>query len=173
MRLAVLGYAATGPVDLDRLATRLSVKRRTVAKAAGRLRAAGLLDDMLELDRETFRLVAASLPQAPPPGESVTAQGVWTPDEAEILSRFFSGERLTAIPSNLTKRRVVLDRLAQEFEPGLRYQEAEVNFMLQLWHVDHAALRRSLVDEGFLTRADGVYWRTGGRFESPDRGESA
>jgi hypothetical protein len=24
-------------------------------------------------------------------------------------------------------------------------------------------LRRYLVDEGFLTRADGVYWRTGGR----------
>jgi hypothetical protein len=35
--------------------------------------------------------------------------------------------------------------------------------MLQMYHPDHAALRRHLVDEGFLTRADGVYWRTGGR----------
>lgn len=35
--------------------------------------------------------------------------------------------------------------------------------MLQMYHPDHAALRRYLVDEGFMTRADGVYWRTGGR----------
>jgi hypothetical protein len=35
--------------------------------------------------------------------------------------------------------------------------------MLQLFHPDFAALRRYLVDEGFLTREDGVYWRSGGR----------
>jgi hypothetical protein len=29
---------------------------------------------------------------------------------------------------------------------------------------DHAALRRHLVDEGFLGREGGVYWRTGGSF---------
>jgi hypothetical protein len=34
---------------------------------------------------------------------------------------------------------------------------------LQLFHPDFAALRRYLVDEGFLTREDGVYWRSGGR----------
>jgi hypothetical protein len=46
----------------------------------------------------------------------------------------------------------------------LRYAERDVSLALQLWHPDYAALRRYLVDEGFLTRADGVYWRTGGRF---------
>ena len=33
---------------------------------------------------------------------------------------------------------------------------------------DYATLRRYLVDEGLLTRADGVYWRTGGRVWGPD-----
>ncbi len=33
---------------------------------------------------------------------------------------------------------------------------------------DYATLRRCLVDEGLLTRADGVYWRTGGRVSGPD-----
>jgi len=32
-------------------------------------------------------------------------------------------------------------------------------------HPDHAALRRYLVDEGFLERAGGIYWRTGGTVE--------
>ncbi len=61
---------------------------------------------------------------------------------------------------------MVLERLAQEFQPGIRYPERQVNFMLQLFHPDYAALRRYLVDEGFLTRAEGMYWRTGGRYES-------
>jgi hypothetical protein len=40
-----------------------------------------------------------------------------------------------------------------------------VNLMLGKWHADTAALRRYLVDEGFLDRADGVYWRAGGTVE--------
>jgi hypothetical protein len=110
------------------------------------------------------------LPRQPPIDPALLGEG-WTPAEAEVLSRFFSGGRLTAIPSTRTKRVVVLDRLAQEFTPGLRYPEAEVNFTLQMFDADYASLRRYLVDEGFLTRADGVYWRTGGRhlpFPEPD-----
>jgi hypothetical protein len=60
---------------------------------------------------------------------------------------------------------VILERLAQEFEVGLRYSEKEVNSLLQTFHPDYAALRRFMVDEGFLSRADGSYWRSGGRVE--------
>ena len=80
-----------------------------------------------------------------------------------MLSRFFSGRRLTSIPTARPKRLLVLERLALEFEPGMRYHEREVDFTLQMFFADYAALRRYLVDEGFMTRADGVYWRTGGR----------
>ncbi len=34
-------------------------------------------------------------------------------------------------------------------------------------HPDHAALRRYLVDEGFLSRASGEYWRSGGTVPLP------
>ena len=35
---------------------------------------------------------------------------------------------------------------------------------------DHGALRRYLVDEGFLSRQAGVYWRSGGTVDvEPDR----
>ena len=37
-----------------------------------------------------------------------------------------------------------------------------VNLMLGRWHPDTAALRRYLVDEEFLDRAAGEYWRAGG-----------
>ena len=68
-------------------------------------------------------------------------------------------------PARRSKRLVVLERLAQEFEIGIRYPEAEVRVILERFHPDHAALRRYLVDEGFLGREQGVYWRTGGRVD--------
>jgi hypothetical protein len=79
------------------------------------------------------------------------------------LGRFFSGERLTELPAQRSKRLVVLERLALEFDPGRRYDEAEVNALVGRFHPDHASLRRALVDEGFLDRDAGRYWRAGGR----------
>lgn len=163
VRLAVLGHAATGRVDVQQLAEDLGIPDRKVLDALGRLREAGLVDDDLRLDREAVREVAQQLPQIEPAADTIAAGG-WSPEETVILQRFFSGSRLTELPSGRAKRLVVLERLAQEFDPGIRYPEKQVNFMLQLFHSDYAALRRYLVDEGFLTRADGVYWRTGGRF---------
>ena len=69
---------------------------------------------------------------------------------------------LTSIPTRIRKRLVVLDLLAQEFEPGVKYDESQVNNRLRAFHPDVAALRRYLVEEGFLERADGSYWRSGG-----------
>jgi hypothetical protein len=166
LRLAVLGRAVEGPVDVEQIASTHNRNVRDVQEAVGRLRAAGLLDDDLELDRAALRGIAASLPQSPHVDPEILESGIWSEDEAEVLARFMSGSRLVEIPSSRAKRLVVLERLAQEFEPGVRYEEPEVNFTLQLWNADYAALRRYLVDEGLMTRADGVYWRTGGRFDS-------
>jgi hypothetical protein len=69
---------------------------------------------------------------------------------------------LHTIPTKRAKRLVVLDHLAQSFEPGRRYSEAEVNDVLERAHPDYAALRRYLVDEQFLARQNGEYWRVGG-----------
>lgn len=80
-----------------------------------------------------------------------------------MLRAFFRDGRLTEIPSKVSKRRIVLERIAIEFEPGVRYHEREVNVIVGGFFLDHAALRRSLVDEGFLDREAGVYWRAGGR----------
>ncbi|GAA1162755.1 MULTISPECIES: DUF2087 domain-containing protein [Nocardioides] len=80
-----------------------------------------------------------------------------------VLKAFFAEDgTLHTIPSRHGKLLVVLDRLAQEFEPGQRYEEAEVNLLLKRIHPDYAALRRYLVENGFLARESGVYWRMGG-----------
>lgn len=80
-----------------------------------------------------------------------------------VLRAFFDARgRLASIPSKHSKRLVVLDHLAQRFELGVHYPESEVNRILREVHEDVAALRRYLVEEGFLDREGGVYWRCGG-----------
>jgi hypothetical protein len=83
----------------------------------------------------------------------------------KILQAFVRDGRLIQVPARRSKRLVVLELLAQEFEPGRRFTEPEVNVRLQRWHPDYCALRRHLVDEGFLDRADGEYWRCGGQLD--------
>jgi hypothetical protein len=89
-----------------------------------------------------------------------------TPEQGRVLRGFLDADgRLHTIPSKHRKLLVVLDRLAQEFVPGQTYPEAEVNEVLQRFHPDHAALRRYLVENDFMTREDGWYWRSGGTFD--------
>jgi len=61
-----------------------------------------------------------------------------------------------------------LDGGTLEFEPGRRYEEQEVNATVARYFTDHAALRRVLVDEGFLDRDHGEYWRAGSAVDSPE-----
>jgi len=72
---------------------------------------------------------------------------------------------LRSIPTKITKRLVILNLIAQQFEIGRTYPEVEVNAALRTFHDDVAALRRYLVEEGFLERRDGQYWRAGGTVE--------
>ena len=78
---------------------------------------------------------------------------------------FFRDGRLTEVPAKESKRRIVLERIALEFEPGVDYDERTVNAIVGRFSTDHAALRRHLVDEGFLDRDHGRYWRSGGRLD--------
>jgi hypothetical protein len=165
VRLHALGEAAAGRVTTGGVADAMGVPLRDAQKAVGSLRAAGLVDDDGRLVSDVLRRIGAALPTAPEADPEILS-GPWSKEEAAVLATFFSGARLTEIPSSHAKRRVILERLAQEFEPGLRYDEREVSFRLQMFHEDYASLRRYLVDEGLLTRADGVYWRSGGRSQS-------
>lgn len=85
-----------------------------------------------------------------------------SPAEQRILATFVREGRLVLMPTRRAKRLVVLDEVAQLFELGRTYPEHQVNALLAPIHPDVAALRRYLVDERFLTREGGIYWRSGG-----------
>lgn len=80
-----------------------------------------------------------------------------------LADRWFDRDgRLKAMPSQRAKRRAVLERIGERFEPGRAYLEREVNAALRLVFDDTAYLRRELVAERILHRQKGVYRRTSG-----------
>lgn len=98
-----------------------------------------------------------------------------TEDPAAVLDRLASNPqlrpfvrdgRISAMPAKHSRRRQLLAEVAQVFEPGRRYSEPAVNDLLVALYPDFATLRRYLVDEEFMDRADGAYWRIGGPVET-------
>ncbi len=83
-------------------------------------------------------------------------------DDARVRANFVdSADRLVSIPVQRKKRLSVLRWLVEDFQPGRRYNEAEVNRIISRRHPDFATLRRYLVDEELMQRERSVYWRTG------------
>jgi hypothetical protein len=166
-RLSIAGLLARGPRTAAGLRHELELPITRLRKHLTRLTAAGVV--RLEPDRTTYRLDPETLrrvaEEVGPPREAGLALGAASEDEETVLRTFFRNGRLTEIPAKEAKRRIVLERIAVEFDAGVRYDEKEVNVIVGRFFDDYASLRRYLVDEGFLTRDHGEYWRTGGRID--------
>jgi excisionase family DNA binding protein len=78
-----------------------------------------------------------------------------------LTDRWFDKSgRLKSLPAQRAKRRAVLGRIAEQFEPGRSYKEPELNNLLRDVFEDVAYLRRELVAESLFTRSAGIYRRT-------------
>ncbi len=178
-RIRILGLVADRPATLADLVGevrrgRAPLSRTAVARHVEHLRAAGLVRDVEtpagpaialrverlgELGRALDAIDPLAAASAPP---LVDAAGLpLPPDEAKVLRAFVAGDRLVSIPVHPRKRDVVLRWLLERcFAEDRPYPEKEVNQRLALHHPDVASLRRYLVDEGYLSRAAGIYRRT-------------
>ncbi|RKT54054.1 DUF2087 domain-containing protein [Saccharothrix australiensis] len=153
MRLRVVAALVLGARDPAEIVDKTGVDARRVDAALRRLRAAGLV--------------------AGRPGELLVRQDLF--EQAGRVERtpgdpFLRDGRLLRLPAQRGRRRTVLERVCTAFEPGRHYTEREVVDVLRGWcdggEVDHVTVRRYLVDEGLLDRADGRYWRSGGPVET-------
>lgn len=151
---------------LDDIVSTTGLPARSVVDALDRLTSAGLVESGADgthiLLEASFKAAARAAAPARPSGQHDDEPD----DHRQVLDRAIVDGRLVKLPTKRSKRLIVLERLAQEFEPGVRYVEREVNAALRRYDDDVAALRRYLVDERFLDRADGEYWRSGGRVDT-------
>jgi hypothetical protein len=161
-RRRVFAVLVLGASSYQEIACASGLEARAVAVALDRMENAGLVvrnTDAVELlvDR-----IVSEARQPKPLNTGITAD--LDGEQAAVVRTFFRDGRLTSIPMQRKKRLAIFDVLAQRFEPGQLYSESRVNLELGKAHPDVAALRRGMVDEGFMERRDGFYWRAGGTF---------
>jgi biotin operon repressor len=164
-RLRIVGLLAARPRAVEELASELALSASTVSHHLTRLRDAGLVQS----DRDQYYQVYRFVPERLHDVAKVLLQkeAIAIPpshDEAEryrqeVLGNFLVEGRLTKIPAQRKKREVILEFLADQFEPGRRYPEKEVNALIQRYHEDFCTLRRELIMGRLLKREAGVYWR--------------
>jgi hypothetical protein len=167
-RLPVVAALVLGAQTIGDISQRTGLPARDVLRVLARLESAGLAS----ADGPNWTLHVDALREVvtghrwPAVQHAASGEGSdESPTHAAVLRAFFRHGRLVRLPAGRTKRLVVLDMLARDFEPGIRYPEVEVNEKLTAYHPDYAALRRYLVEEDFLARENGVYWRAGGGVE--------
>ena len=169
-RLRIVGLLAERERSVQELAELLELKEPTVSHHLAALKALGLVSARAEgvtrwhaLRLETLTLLNRGLldPKGAVSVRAEAARGeTW---EARVISGCLDeAGRLTVIPASRRKRLILLQWLAEAFEEGRRYREAEVNEILQRRHWDCATLRRELIGAGLMAREGGVYWREPG-----------
>src|SRR3954447_1807297 len=159
-RRRVVAAMILGATTADDIARTAGLDTRAVATALHRLTERGLVirdGDHSFLVEEAFALAARAAAATPDPVDPDV-----DPEVARVMRAFVRDGRITQIPMQRAKRRVLLEWVVQDFEPGRRYSEPMVNLVLGKRHPDTAALRRALVDEELMDRDHGEYWRIGG-----------
>lgn len=76
----------------------------------------------------------------------------------KVLNTFFKYGKLTKLPAQYKKRRIIYEEFVKQFEPNRTYTERDVNIIIADFYDDFCTIRRALIDEGFMDRKDGEYW---------------
>ena len=162
MRLLIMNLVLTKARHGEELATILGLNPATVSHHLSKLAEAGLLQARKDQYYQTYSLAQNVLQRTldevirlPQPDLRAQVQ----PDayREKVLRIFFRHGRLKKIPAQLKKQRIILEQIAQEFEPDRNYEEMELNRMLVDFNDDVAWLRRSLVEHQLMTRENGIY----------------
>ena len=163
-RLRLVGLLLKRPHHVKELAAELQLKEPTICHHLACLADAGLVQMSPRgnahyyslRDQELRRLSRAIFGRGRAIASAAQNPKDWN---SRVLGNYLEGEALKTIPASRRKRWAILKWLAEKFSPGKRYQEAEVNELIQRHHWDSATLRRELIGYRMLNRTGGVYWR--------------
>ncbi|MBZ9685147.1 DUF2087 domain-containing protein [Clostridium estertheticum] len=81
-------------------------------------------------------------------------------EKENIIKNYIVNDKIVKIPRAEKKKIIILQYLLQKFQQNKRYTEKEVNEIIKSMHEDYAALRRYLIQYGFMDREDNgsAYW---------------
>ncbi|MCQ6559058.1 DUF2087 domain-containing protein [Paenibacillus mendelii] len=171
-RVRILILLADGELTGQALAEKLCLSPATVTHHAAKLRAVSLINERRDKNAIFFSLNMYFLKQYAgamqrlfdrPTDELKENEPMDEKNERlkqSVLRNFITSEgRLKHIPAQLKKKRIVLEYLAEQLEPGRSYKEKEINEFIQQFHPDFATIRREFIMHAYLFREQEIYER--------------
>jgi predicted transcriptional regulator len=166
-RLKIVGLLAQKPLCVEEMAAILDLSAATVSHHLHKLAEAGLVEASAEgyynvysLRAETLREMSRRLLSTETLQDTARVLDLGGYDR-KVLRDYLENGRLKRIPAQHKKRVVILHYILQEFEPGRRYAESEVNEIISRFHEDYATIRREFIERRMMDRegGGGDYWR--------------
>ncbi len=165
-RLKIVGLLSQQPYSVEQLAALLNLRPPTVSHHLKMMADAGLVSARAESYYNVYQLESGVLGQI---ARHLATQDRLPTMAAEVDLQAYDRKvlhdvlgpdgRLKVIPAQRKKREVVLRYILNEFQPGVRYSEKQVNDILARFHADTATLRRELIAYRMMGRAEGEYWK--------------
>jgi hypothetical protein len=162
-RLRIIGVLVRGKASQSDIAEQLHLPVRDVLNHLAFLVEVGIVheeDGRYYLDEKTIESYARG--QFEGKRQTFEAKEEKPEDVRKVLKNYLNADgTLKQIPPRGNKLLIVLNFIVDAFAYDTNYTEKEVNTILRRFHLDTAALRRYLVDEGVMAReSDGTrYWR--------------
>jgi hypothetical protein len=162
-RLRVIGALARGRATQAEIAEQLHLPVRDVFNHLSFLAHVGVVsesDGVYDLNEKGIESLARGEFGGKRP--SYEAKDEKKEDVRKVLRTFLKADgTLKQLPPMGNKLLIILNFIVDAFAFDANYTEKEVNTILRRFHVDTAALRRYLVDNGLMAReGDGSrYWR--------------
>jgi predicted transcriptional regulator len=168
-RLKIVGLLSRQSLTVEQLSEMLNLRASTVSHHLAVLSSVGLVSARADSYYNVYRLETEAL-------EHLTRRMLSTQElqrvaeagvdmdayDRKVLANFtYPDGRFKTFPAQRKKFEVILRHVLNEFVPGERYSEKQVNEKLGRFHEDTATLRRELVGYGWLKRqgGGGEYWR--------------
>ena len=162
-RLRIVGLLSLGDKRATEIASALGLHPSEINRHLEQLLASGVVreaEDVYQLNEKAIEALARG--QFAGKRRSYEASQEEPEDVRKVLKSFLNADgTLKQIPPQGNKLLIILNFIVDAFAFDTNYTEKEVNTILRRFHVDTAALRRYLVDNGLMDReSDGTrYWR--------------
>jgi hypothetical protein len=162
MRLRLITALLDEPRTLEELTVQLTSDLATVAHQVRKLEAAGLVvqtkDSMVRYRADLGRLQRTAIQVTGPKRVRATASAAEVDGETrDVLSAFFDGPRLTALPVQRRKKELVLEEVLRRIPVQPEYREPDLNQMIREMFSDFCSVRREWIMAGYMVRDRGVY----------------
>jgi biotin operon repressor len=163
-RIMIVNCLMDRPGYVQKLADQLDLAESTVSFHIKKLENAGLIYSKKEqyytnyyLKKDIFKKTLEELIKIDKK-DLVCQQDREQKYKDKVINTFFKDSKLLKIPVQRKKRRIILEKLALLFERDRHYPEKEVNLKIADFHDDFCTIRREMICEGIMNRANGEYW---------------